>query len=164
MNEPHQGYIGLADLHQYDGGKTLVFGDSPSALQSFALGDGIPQEIEVWIKSWPFPTRKEKTRIINEECESAWSNGKCIWRQHGVWDVDAKTQKPKVLDKDYFLKHPETGEKLEFYKDFYLPFVKRYAEGIQSVSKDYFVFVEPLPNEVGLNYISKQSVMSNSLF
>ncbi|CAI2171442.1 2950_t:CDS:10 [Funneliformis geosporum] len=147
MNEPHQGYIGLADLHRYDEGKTLVFGDSPSALQSFALGDGIPQEIEVWIKSWPFPTRKDKTRLINEEHESAWLDGSCIWRQHGVWDVDAKTGKPKVLKKDYFLKHPKTGEKLEFYKDFYLPFVKRYSEGIQSVNKEYFVFVEPLPNE-----------------
>ncbi|PKY22164.1 glycoside hydrolase [Rhizophagus irregularis] len=147
MNEPHQGYIGLADLHRYDGGKTLVFGDSPSALQSFALGDGIPQEVEVWIKSWPFPTRKDKTRVINEESESAWLTGKCIWRQHGVWDVDAKTNKPKVLNKDYFLKNPKTGEKLDYYKDFYLPFVKRYAEGIQSVSKEYFVFVEPLPNE-----------------
>ncbi|GES78881.1 glycoside hydrolase family 5 protein [Rhizophagus clarus] len=147
MNEPHQGYIGLTDLCRYDGGKTLVFGDSPSALQSFALGDGIPQEVEVWVKSWPFPTRKDKTRIINEERESAWLNGKCIWREHGVWNVDAKTNKPKVLDKDYFLKNPKTGEKMDFYKDFYLPFVKRYAEGIQSINKEYFVFVEPLPNE-----------------
>ncbi|CAG8444236.1 9167_t:CDS:2 [Diversispora eburnea] len=147
MNEPHPGYIGLSDLFKYDAGTTLVFGDSPNALQSFALGDGIPQEIEVWIRSWPFPTRKHSTRLVNEERVSAWINDECIWRKHGVWDVDVKTGKPKVLNKKYFTQHPITGKKVDFYKDFYLPFVKRYSEGIQSVKSDYLVFVEPLPNE-----------------
>lgn len=117
-------------------------------MQSFALGDGIPQEVEVWIKSWPFPTRKHSTRVINEERVSAWTSGECTWKKHGVWGVDAKTGKPKVLNMNYFKQHPVTGEKVEFYKDFYLPFVKRYSEGIQSVKSDYLVFVEPLPNEV----------------
>ncbi|CAG8617955.1 6459_t:CDS:10 [Cetraspora pellucida] len=147
MNEPHPGYIGLSNLLQYDAGTTLVFGDSPNALQSFALGAGMPQEIEVWVRSWPFPTKKQTTRILNKECKSAWINNQCIWQQHGVWGIDTNTSKPKVLVKDYFMKHPETGEKLEFYKDFYLPFVKKYSEGIQSVKNDYYVFVEPLPNE-----------------
>ncbi|CAG8542007.1 1638_t:CDS:2, partial [Racocetra fulgida] len=141
------GYIGLSNLLQYDAGSNLVFGDSPNALQSFALGAGMPQEIEVWVRSWPFPTRKETTRILNKECKSAWINNQCIWQQHGVWGIDTNTSKPKVLVKDYFMKHPKTGEKLEFYKDFYLPFVKKYSEGIQSVKHDYYIFVEPLPNE-----------------
>ncbi|CAJ0843020.1 16713_t:CDS:10 [Entrophospora sp. SA101] len=147
INEPHQGYIGLADMNKYDGTTTLVFGDSPSALQSFALGYGIPQEIEVWVKSWPYPTKKDSTHILNKERDSAWLNGECIWRQHGVWDVDSATGNPKILRKDYFTHHPNTGKKLDYYKDFYLPFVKKYSEGIQSVKKDYYVFVEPLPNE-----------------
>ncbi|RIB29178.1 Glycoside Hydrolase Family 5 protein [Gigaspora rosea] len=147
MNEPHPGYIGLSNLLQYDAGATLVFGDSPNALQSFALGAGIPQEIEVWVRSWPFPTRKQTTRIVNTECKSAWINNQCIWQQHGVWGIDTNTLKPKVLIKDYFMKHPKTGDKLNFYKDFYLPFVNKYSEAIQSVRSDYYVFVEPLPNE-----------------
>ncbi|CAG8712803.1 14817_t:CDS:2, partial [Dentiscutata heterogama] len=95
MNEPHPGYIGLSNLLQYDAGATLVFGDSPNALQSFALGAGIPQEIEVWVRSWPFPTRKQTTRIVNKECKSAWINNQCTWQQHGVWGIDTNTSKPK---------------------------------------------------------------------
>ncbi|CAG8441294.1 4032_t:CDS:10 [Acaulospora colombiana] len=148
------GYIGLSDFHRYDAGTTLVFGDSPSALQSFALGDGIAQEVEVWTKSWPFPTRKSSTRIMNKDGASTWINGECIWRKHGLWEVDSKTGKPKVLKPDYFIRHPKTGEKLDFYKDFYLPFVKRYSEGIQSVKSDYLVFVEPIPNEGAQHIVS----------
>ncbi|CAG8699606.1 86_t:CDS:2 [Acaulospora morrowiae] len=147
MNEPHPGYIGLSDFNRYDAGATLVFGDSPSALQSFALGDGLTQEIEVWIRSWPFPTRKHSTRLVNEEGVSAWIDGECIWKKHGVWDVDSKTGKPRVLNANYFKKHPKTGENVNFYKDFYLPFIRRYSEAIQSVKSDYLSFVEPIPNE-----------------
>ncbi|CAG8592840.1 3277_t:CDS:10 [Paraglomus brasilianum] len=148
MNEPHQGYIGLVDLTRYSAVHTLVFGDSPSAFQSFTLGDGIPTEIEVWIRSWPYPTRKHSTRVVNTECESAWLNRRpCVWRQHGVWDVDEATKNPVLLQKEYFTKDPKTGNPVEFYKDFYLPFVNKYIKAIQSVKESYLVFVEPLPNE-----------------
>ncbi|CAG8433715.1 11275_t:CDS:2 [Ambispora gerdemannii] len=152
MNEPHQGYIGLKNLDQFDPITTLVFGDSPSALQSFALGDGISQEIEVWVKSWPYPTKKHTTKLLNSECERAWLDGhECVWRQHGVWDVDANG-KPRALKHGYFLNHPQTGKKVDFYRDFYLPFINKYAEGIQSAKQDYFIFIEPLPNEMPPQY------------
>jgi len=80
MNEPHPGYIGLDNLKKFDGNLTLVFGDSPSALQSMALGEGLPQEVDVFVKSWPWPTRKAGTRLLNPIGESAWLDGqKCIW-------------------------------------------------------------------------------------
>ena len=41
MNEPHYGYIGLPDLTKFDPLAYLHFGNFPSALQSFALGDGL---------------------------------------------------------------------------------------------------------------------------
>ncbi|CAG8464688.1 11322_t:CDS:10 [Ambispora leptoticha] len=152
MNEPHHGYIGLKNLDQFDPITTLVFGDSPSALQSFALGDGIPQEIEVWVKSWPYPTKKHTTKLLNSERERAWLDGhKCIWRQHGVWDVDVNG-KPRALKHNYFQNHPQTGDKVNFYRDFYVPFINKYAEGIQSVKQDYFIFIEPLPNELPPQY------------
>jgi len=136
-------------LTRYNAVHTLVFGDSPSAFQSFTLGDGIPTEIEVWIRSWPYPTRKHSTRVVNTECESAWLNRRpCVWRQHGVWDVDEATKNPVLLQKEYFTKDPKTGNPVEFYKDFYLPFVNKYIKAIQSVKESYLVFVEPLPNEV----------------
>ncbi|KAG0280861.1 hypothetical protein BGZ95_008288 [Linnemannia exigua] len=146
MNEPHPGYIGLKNLKRYDFNSNLFFGDSPSALESFALGDGMALPIEVWVKSWPFPTKKERTRIINAGNDSAWLDGECLWKQHGVWSVNEKTGKPRLDRPDYFTTDPSTGEKLDFNR-FYLDFVNRYSRAIQSVLPSAFVFVGPIPNE-----------------
>ncbi|KAK5799525.1 glycoside hydrolase superfamily [Linnemannia elongata] len=146
MNEPHPGYVGLKNLNRYDFNSNLFFGDSPSALESFALGDGMALPIEVWVKSWPFPTKKERTRIINAGKESVWLEGECLWRQHGVWSVNEKTGKPRLDRPDYFTKDPNTGEKLDFNR-FYLDFVNRYSRAIQSVLPSAFIFVGPIPNE-----------------
>ncbi|ORY93286.1 glycoside hydrolase superfamily [Syncephalastrum racemosum] len=130
MNEPHPGYIGMKTLKEFDPIVNLIFGDAPTPLQSFALGDGIP-----------------KSRIINASKTSAWlPNHSCIWRQHGVWGLDAKG-KPALLDPAYFAKHPTTGEPVDFYRDFYVPFVNRYAKAIQRVKPEWYCFVEPLANE-----------------
>ncbi|KAI8378038.1 glycoside hydrolase superfamily [Radiomyces spectabilis] len=147
MNEPHPGYIGLPTLREYDPIVNLIFGDSPSPLQSFALGDGIPQEVGVYIKSWPFPTKRSHTRTINASRTSAWlADQSCIWKQHGVWKLDDAGQ-PVLLDDAYFSKDPITGETVDFYRDFYVPFVNQYAQAIQSVKKIWYCFVEPLANE-----------------
>ncbi|KAF9432345.1 hypothetical protein BGZ76_010936 [Entomortierella beljakovae] len=146
MNEPHPGYIGLKDLNLYDFNTNLFFGDFPSALEGFALGDGMSLPIGVWVKSWPYPTRKERTRIINAEKDSAWIDGQCIWKQHGVWSVNPKTGAPQLDKQDYFTNDPTTGKPIEFTK-FYLDFVNKYSRAIQSVSSSTFVFVGPIPNE-----------------
>ena len=147
MNEPHPGYIGLSQLDEFDPIANLIFGDAPTPLQSFALGDGIPQKVGVFIKSWPFPTKKSHDRMINESQTSAWLNKKCIWRDHGVWKID-ESGEPSLVDSHYFSKHPVTGEKVSFYDDFYVPLVNRYAKAIQSVKNDWYLLVEPLANEV----------------
>lgn len=147
MNEPHSGYIGLSTLDEFDPIVNLIFGDAPKPLQCFALGDGIPQQVGVYIKSWPFPTRKSHDRWINQSRTSAWLPGQsCIWRQHGVWDLNSKGE-PVLVDSAYFSKHPKTGEPVDFYRDFYVPFVNRYAQAIQKVNPDWYCFVEPLANE-----------------
>ncbi|KAF9101996.1 hypothetical protein BGX27_011232 [Mortierella sp. AM989] len=146
MNEPHPGYIGLKDLKRYDFNTNLFFGDFPSALEGFALGDGMALPIEVWVKSWPYPTRKERTRIINSDKESAWLDGECLWKQHGVWSVNPKTGTPQLDKPDYFTKDPATGEKIDFTR-FYLNFINKYSQAIQSVTQSAFVFVGPIPNE-----------------
>ncbi|KAG0315162.1 hypothetical protein BG000_005276 [Podila horticola] len=146
MNEPHPGYIGLKSLKRYDFNSNLFFGDSPSALESMALGDGMELPIEVWVKSWPFPTKKQKTRMINTQKDSAWLDGECLWKQHGVWNVHPKTGKPSLIRPDYFTSDPMTGEKVDF-TTFYLDFVNKYSRAIQSVLPSAFIFVGPIPNE-----------------
>ncbi|KNC98302.1 uncharacterized protein SPPG_06696 [Spizellomyces punctatus DAOM BR117] len=145
INEPHFGYIGLKSLHQFDPLKDLHFGDAPSALQSMALGSGIPQEVDVWVKSWPWPTRKNHKRVINPGKTSVWLPGReCIWRQHGVWDiVDGQ---PRALVPDYFTKRRD-GTPVDFGRDCYLPLIKRYTTEILSVNPDLLVYFEPIPNE-----------------
>ncbi|KAI7818264.1 glycoside hydrolase superfamily [Gamsiella multidivaricata] len=146
MNEPHPGYIGLENLKQYDFNSNLIFGDSPSALEGFALGDGMTVPIEVWVKSWPLPTKKHRTRLINTEKESAWLEGECLWKQHGVWSVNPKTGQPQVDKPDYFTKDPITNRIIDFSR-FYLDFIGKYSKAIQSAIPSAFVFVEPVPNE-----------------
>ncbi|KAI7861120.1 glycoside hydrolase superfamily [Circinella umbellata] len=153
LNEPHHGYIGLDTLKAFDPIVNLIFGDAPTPLQCFALGDGIPQKVGVYVKSWPIPTRKSHTRWINQNKQKAWSEG-CIWRQHGVWDINQKG-KPILKNSSYFSANPETGEKVEFYRDFYVPFVNRYAKAIQKVKQDWFCFVEPMANEPSPVYSDK---------
>ncbi|KAH8554699.1 glycoside hydrolase superfamily [Umbelopsis sp. PMI_123] len=152
LNEPHPGYIGLPTLSKYDSVINLIFGDSPTPLQALALGEGIPQEVGVYVKSWPIPTKKSHSRVINQSKTSAWLEGhNCIWRDHGVWGLDANGQ-PKLLNDQYFANHPETGKPVSFYNDFYFPFVNAYARAIQSVRQEWFCFVEPLPNEIAPKY------------
>ncbi|KAF9580325.1 hypothetical protein BGW38_003073 [Lunasporangiospora selenospora] len=146
MNEPHPGYLGLKNLKRYDFNSNLFFGDFPSALESMALGDGMALPIEVWVKSWPYPTRKEKTRLINAHKESAWLEGECLWKQHGVWSINPRTGLPQVDRPNYFTTNPINGEKVNFTK-FYLDFVNRYSVAIQKVVPSAFIFVEPVPNE-----------------
>ncbi|KAF9566428.1 hypothetical protein EC968_003739 [Mortierella alpina] len=146
MNEPHPGYVGLDNLKKYDFNSNLFFGDCPSAVEGFALGDGMTLPIDVWIKSWPFPTKKQRTRMVNTEKESAWLEGGCLWKQHGVWSVNPKTGQPQVDKPDYFSRHPVTGQKIDFSR-FYLDFVGKYSRAVQSVIPSAFIFVEPVPNE-----------------
>lgn len=149
MNEPHPGYIGLQNLDAFDPIVNLIFGDSPTPLQSFALGDRIPQKVGVYIKSWPFPTKKSHDRVINPTRQSAWTD-ECVWKEHGVWKPDEETGDPVLVDTQYFSKHPKTGDRVDFYEDFYKPLVNRYVKAIQSVKQDWYCLVEPLANEVSL--------------
>lgn len=85
--------------------------------------------------------------MINASKTSAWlGDQSCIWKQHGVWGLK-ENNKPVLLKSDYFAKDPATGQKVDFYKDFYVPFVNKYARTIQSVNSSLYCFVEPLANE-----------------
>ncbi|KAJ1557683.1 hypothetical protein HK096_005898, partial [Nowakowskiella sp. JEL0078] len=147
INEPHPGYIGISNLNAFDPSVNLLYGTCPSALQSFALGDGISQDVGLWKKSWPWPTRKTGTILMNKEGVSCWLNGKkCIWREHGVWDLDTNGN-PKILKPDYFTTDPKTGKPLKFNEQCYLPFVYKFRDAICSVNDKWLVFFEPVPNE-----------------
>jgi hypothetical protein len=79
MNEPHYGYIGVKNLI-FDERKELRLSNSPTPLESFALGSGECLEVAYYRKSWPIPTKQAGTRLLNPARKSAWLPGRsCIW-------------------------------------------------------------------------------------
>jgi hypothetical protein len=148
MNEPHQGYIGLKNLNEYDPTEALLLGDCPSAFQAFCLGAGLEQEIEVWTKSWPYPSRKDFMRQLNTEREKVWLPGyTCPWMDEKIYHIKPDGN-PELLKSDYFTKNPATGGPVDFNQDFYLPFTLMYANSIQQEFPEALIFVEPIPQEL----------------
>ena len=84
--------------------------------------------------------------MINPSGVSVWKEGNsCIWQKNGVWQVeDGKdTQEPQILCEDYFNK--VNGQEINFSKDYYLPFAKKFAAEMHKVNSDFKIFTETEP-------------------
>ncbi|KAI9070316.1 glycoside hydrolase family 5 protein [Trametes sanguinea] len=153
MNEPHRGYIELQSMHAFDYNTDLHLGHVPTAFQSFMLGAGHPTAVGHWTRSFPLPTRMTSQRVINTAGQKAWqedgpTGGKCLWEMHGVWGWDQKKNEGVVLRENYFKRDPNTGREIDWYTDFYFPFVQKWAARVRGVTgEDKIVFTEPIPNE-----------------
>lgn len=153
MNEPHRGYISIPSLHEFDYTTDLHLHDTPNALQSFALGAGHAVSIPHYVRSWPWPTRIGKHVLRNEEGVKAWrvegpTKGKCVWEMHGVWGWDTSKREAVPLREGYFKKHPETGKEVEWHRDFFYPFIGRWADRVHALSGGKkMLFLEAIPNE-----------------
>lgn len=140
LNEPMRGWIGLDDLIQCCGRPKL--GASPSPYQAMLLGDGIPQEVEVWGLDLR-GNRPVGSVRLNPGGERAWRDGvECIWRQNGVWDLDSRGQ-PRLLRPLHFAE--VNGRKIDFNEDYYKPFANRFARAIRSEVPDVPIFLETEP-------------------
>jgi hypothetical protein len=138
LNEPHDGYVGWPDLEKI-GGYVRV-GPMPSPFQAMLLGSGFAQAVEVW-ESSPTGFRRTGSRIVNPGRVRAWREGKeCIWREAGVWDIGGDGQ-PRCLRPAYFSER--NGRPADFSQDYFLPFVRRFAEGIRAADPKAAIFVEP---------------------
>jgi hypothetical protein len=165
MNEPHRGLINLHEFHKWNYDTDLHIGHCPSLAQSLALGSGYAQTVNYYVKSWPFPTRVSHCSLVDPNGRSAWLSpngetaeaehpsrgmGQCAWRAHGVWDWDEQKQVAVVLQDDYFdVDHRpgREGMQIEWYRDFYAPFLQRFSERVSRKSAHHLSFIEPIPNE-----------------
>lgn len=135
MNEPSSGYIGIKDISKQ--WETDVIGECPTPLQGMMLGDGISQKIEI-NSLGSFGVNKESPMIKNKNKVSAWnSKNGCIWKQHGVWSDN--NGKSPIVKKEYF--NSIDGRKVNFNKDFYTPFIKKFTNAIKSINNDWFTCV-----------------------
>jgi hypothetical protein len=92
-----------------------------SAFESFQLGAGHPTEVGIWTRSFPMPTKKTGSGVLNKEGKRVWrqdgpTGGKCVWEMHSVWAWDETKNTPVALRENYFRKHPQTGEEVSFLK------------------------------------------------
>ncbi|KAK7680349.1 hypothetical protein QCA50_016589 [Cerrena zonata] len=99
------------------------------------------------------PSKQTSTVTLNPDGRKVWnpagpSNGKCIWEMHGVWGWDERKKEGIVLRENYFKRHPMSGKDVDWYNDFYFPFLSRWADRVRGVAGEQkMVFVEAIPNE-----------------
>ncbi|KEY67813.1 hypothetical protein S7711_04123 [Stachybotrys chartarum IBT 7711] len=163
MNEPHRGLINLHDFHGWNYNTDLHIGHYPTFAQTLALGSGYPQKVDYYVKSWPWPSRRSHRSLVDPKGKSAWLQqdqsqgnhhkfglGECIWKAHGVWEWDEKKKAARILHKDYFgVDHRpgREGKPIEWYRDFYAPFLQKFSERVTRSKSHYMSLIEPVPNE-----------------
>lgn len=151
MNEPHPGYIGLPTIDEWNYNTDLHLGAYPSPLQGFALGAGHATSVPVYTRSWPYPTRLSGRETLNKDGVRVWradgpSAGKCPWEREGVWSYSSDRGRPVALQEDYFTKNRQ-GQAVDFYRDCYFPFIKRWEAMVRKRCPSKARMLEPLPNE-----------------
>ena len=151
------------------------------------LGSGYPTLVAHWTRSFPFPTRHTSHSVLNSASRKAWrsdgpTQGICVWEMHDVWGWDKNKKEGVVLRENYFVKDPRTGRKVripsatpvlmgayehlkvDWYTNFYYPFLKRWADRARkAMTKDKMFFVEPIPNEACSTKMLLELITSNEL-
>ena len=113
------------------------------------LGAGLPRKIAVYQMGLLGP-RKRGTRLINSQGVRAWHDDRdCVWKQHGVWDVDANGN-PRLLKPDYFSQL--NGRTVDATDDYIRPFIRRFAHEIRSVMPHVVIFAENVTLENSLRW------------
>ena len=111
------------------------------------MGAGHPTEkVPHYTRSFPFPTRINKYVTGNPNSVSAWTI-QCPFEEAGAWRWSSAKSKAVVLQDDFF-KKDSTGRKIDFYTDFYWPFVRRWNDVVGNAGgRDKAKMVEVIPNE-----------------
>lgn len=153
MNEPHTGYIGIKDFGK-DKEFMLKEGPTPTPEQSMLLGAGYPQtKVSNYKKRKNSMGVKKKGSVsINTGGVRAWREGMPdLWQHNQVWKVKEGRRGPEaeLQRKDYFA--VVNGRDVDFNKDYYEPFLERFANEIRAIHPNAMMFVEPafrqeLPN------------------
>lgn len=159
INEPNKGLVGIPDITAIPSEQKLQKGTSPTVWQAILTGSGRACEIDTWEFGGMGPY-KSGTTLIDPKGQTAWLSpdyddsrygwkrdpewklGVCLWAQHGIWDPSSDT----VLKKDYFARHPQTGEKMDyefFTNNYFMPHYRKYRDAIRSVHKTAFLFCQP---------------------
>ncbi|HOB35507.1 MAG TPA: cellulase family glycosylhydrolase [Bacillota bacterium] len=137
LNEPSPGWIGWRDLRQHQ--SLARMGATPTPWQAMQLGEGLPQEVEVWHIGLTGIRRRGK-QLVDPRGRRAWLPGhQCVWRNHGVWEITADGR--AVLHQPHYFAQVG-GRAVDFARDFMKPFIVEFARQIRTVDPDATIFME----------------------
>jgi hypothetical protein len=159
MNEPNRGMVGYPDISVIPEEQKLKKGTSPTVWQAMLTGSGRACELDTWDFGGMGPYKSGRA-LVDPQGETAylpadydesrygykrdtgWKLGKCIWAEHGVWDPSNDT----ILKKDYFKKHPKTGEVIdyeEFTNTYFMEYYRKHRDAIRAHHKNAILFCQP---------------------
>ncbi|KAK0721521.1 glycoside hydrolase superfamily [Apiosordaria backusii] len=158
LNEPNKGMIGYEDISVIPKEQNLKKGTCPTIWQTMLTGSGRAVEVETWDMGQIGPYRVGRALVdphgevawlpadydesrYGYKRDPGWKLGECIWAQHGVWDPATDT----LLKKDYFGKHPSTGEHIDypyFTNNFFMDYFRAYRDAIRSHHKNAIMLLQ----------------------
>ena len=180
INEPNRGLIGWQDISVVPSDQKLQKGTSPTAWQAILTGSGRACEIDTWEFGGMGPY-KSGTELVDPKGESAWLSakyddthygwkrdpdwklGECLWAQHGVWDPS----NDQLLKKDYFARHPKTGEKIDyeyFTNHWFMDYYRKHRQAIKGIHSDAIMFCQPPVLEVPPSLKGTEDDVSDMVF
>ena len=140
MNEPNMGWIGIEDLNSYKWELTL--GPCLTPMESLRISSGLSVTADVYDHG-KLGFKHVGTRCLNPRGARPWRpDMPCVWEANGV--VRRSGNDLELLRPHHFAKR-DNGEGLNFYSDFYVPFMKRFAAAIHELQPDAWIFVEDAP-------------------
>jgi hypothetical protein len=140
LNEPMHGYLTVSDLEDCCGHPRM--GDFPTPLQAMLAASGRAVEVNIWEMGLR-GNRPVGRKLINPSGASLWREGfDCVWRRHGVWDLDAHGN-PRLLRPHHFAE--VNGRRIHFADDYYRPFANRVAREIRAEMPNALIFLETEP-------------------
>lgn len=158
LNEPNKGMVGYEDISVIPKEQALKKGTCPTMWQTILTGSGRAVEVETWDIGGLGPYKIGRTLIdphgevawlpagydesrYGYKRDPGWKLGECIWAQHGVWDPSSDT----LLKKDYFGKHPATGDTIDytyFVNNYFMDFYRKYRDMIRAHHKDAIILLQ----------------------
>ncbi|NHJ20426.1 MAG: glycosyl hydrolase family 5 [Candidatus Lokiarchaeota archaeon] len=138
LNEPSEGWIGkFVDGSEWKG-KSEVLGYVFTPIDAMLTGAGYSRVIG-YQEVKRFGIKETRKDELNQGRISCWLEGfEDIWRKEGIWDLN-ELGNPEILKNDYFIN--KNGEKVDFYRNYYSPFLKNYTDAIRSVYPNAIIFL-----------------------
>lgn len=180
INEPNSGFLGTPKITEVPKEQNLRVGTCPTILQALKLGMGFPQNVDEYVISVTGP-KKTGTKHIDPEGTIAWLEnpfydeayefkrdeewqlGRCIWAQHGVWDIE----KQKELADNYFSTDPNSGELVDedvFINRFFVDYFKLFKNAVRKIVPDTIIFMQPPPLQIPPNLKGTELLDDNVVF